>query len=96
MTITAEDLLDIINPAKINYYRDLLIHDITFDDMWLLMQMLKDSESESGSDAASVTAATSVHRWEALVVLLTDNADVAGWRDNLGSVPEACRVKLEK
>ena len=92
MMISAEDLLDMINPTNRYDSANIFTHDVTFDDAWLMLEMLK--ESDVGLDATDVTA--EVQRWVGLVVLLTDNADVASWRDNLDSVSAACGAKVEK
>lgn len=82
--ILINDFLDLINPINVLKNANSLARDITYDDVWLALLLMKEADVADGK------------RWEKLAVLVIDNEVVSSWRSNQECVKFKSKAKRDR
>lgn len=61
-----------------------LAHDVTYDDIWLAIQLMKKTNVEDGE------------KWEKIASLVTDVEVVSTWESNDQEIKDVCRAKRNR
>lgn len=82
--IPITDLLELIKPMGALKNANSLAHDITYDDIWLAIMLMKEANFADGE------------RWEKLAALVTDNVVAATWESNNDCIKSVCQDKRDR